>query len=143
MHSPPEQTSPSPQVFPHPPQFWTSSRYEKHSPPQMIWCGSEQHPGCTPRIVAVAPVRFSTNMSHWPSTHVAPQLALVSAGLKKVIRLEVSEALDSVTCVGIVDLPGTMKTPSLLPIGTTPPPGAGPKTGMSSMGVKLTGLSIV
>src|SRR5688572_13626691 len=107
----------------------------------MSWCGSRQQSCWRFTRVTVSPDWFSRNTSHAPFAQSTPQLATVFSGLKKVMRLDVSDALDRVTWFGEIDLPGTMKSPPLPPGTCTPRVGA-PNTLRVRAGWKSIGVSM-
>ncbi len=79
--------------------------------------------------VTVPPVLFVIVCSKRKGLGLLLQLANSVGGLKKVTKLEVNEALETVTWVGKMDLPGRSNTPPLP--GTWMPPMPEPKTGTS------------
>jgi hypothetical protein len=59
------------------------------------------------------PVLLLIVCSKRPGVNLLEQVAIVFSGLKNVTRLEVKDALDSVTPEGTIDFPGTKKSPPL------------------------------
>src|SRR4029453_8031689 len=103
MHLPSEQTSPSPQKMSQPPQWAASVLQSKQSPPQLIRPGSVQQPGgkgSTRTVTGAADMLVRTSCRATPDalgTTRLPARNTSWGGLKKVMRLEVSAADETVT----------------------------------------------